>query len=172
MIHTIEGSGQTAYRGHVVTAREVPSDREIQSPDLANDTWRRMTDLFLSRKGQVMEIAAAHGLNPGAMNALLFLEPGQPCSMGTLADAWKCDASNVTWLVDRLEEHGLAERRPHPTDRRVRSVALTRKGTRMRAQIQSKLFEAPASLRELSESDLEALGRIMRKLVPEIHTHP
>ena len=171
MIHTIEGSGQTAYRGAVVTAREVPSERGIQSPDLANDTWRRMTDLFLSRKSQVMEIAAAHGLNPGAMNALLFLEPGQPCSMGTLADAWKCDASNVTWLVDRLEEHGLAERRPHPTDRRVRSVALTRKGTRMRAQIQSKLFEAPASLRELNVSDLETLGRIMRKLAPEPHTH-
>jgi DNA-binding MarR family transcriptional regulator len=135
--------------------------------DLANDTWRRMTELFLSRKQQVMEIAVAHNLNPGAMNALLFLQPGEPCSMRTLADAWKCDASNVTWLVDRLEEHGLAERRPHPTDRRVRTVALTRKGTRMRAQIESKLFEAPASLRQLSEHDLETLGRILRKIAPE-----
>jgi DNA-binding MarR family transcriptional regulator len=149
----------------------VPAVGQIESPDLANDTWRRMTELFLSRKQHVMEIAAAYGLNPGAMNALLFLEPGQPCSMGTLADAWKCDASNVTWLVDRLEEHGLAERRPHPTDRRVRSVALTRKGTKMRAQIESKMFEAPASFRELSTSDLEALGRILRKLAPEPHQH-
>jgi MarR family transcriptional regulator, organic hydroperoxide resistance regulator len=149
----------------VVTARELPDD-------LANETWRRMTELFLSRKEQVMEIAATHGLNPGAMNALLFLEPGQPCSMGTLADAWKCDASNVTWLVDRLEEHGLAERRPHPTDRRVRTVALTRKGTRMRTQIEHKLFEAPASLRELSASDLEALGRILRKIAPEAEAQP
>jgi DNA-binding MarR family transcriptional regulator len=172
MIHTIEGSGETAYRGTVVTAQDVPPEQGIHSPDLANDTWRRMTDLFLSRKSQVMEIAAAHGLNPGAMNALLFLEPGQPCSMGALADAWKCDASNVTWLVDRLEEHGLAERRPHPTDRRVRTVALTRKGTKMRAQIEAKLFEAPASLRDLSISDLEALDRILRKLAPEPHTHP
>jgi DNA-binding MarR family transcriptional regulator len=172
MIDTVEGSRQTAYPGEVVTAREVPAEQRIQSPDLANDTWRRMTDLFLSRKSQVMEIAAAHGLNPGAMNALLFLEPGQPCSMGTLADAWKCDASNVTWLVDRLEEHGLAERRAHPTDRRVRTVALTRKGTRMRAQIESKLFDAPASFRDLSSSDLETLDRILRKLAPEPHTHP
>jgi DNA-binding MarR family transcriptional regulator len=149
----------------VVTAREVPVD-------LANDTWRRLTELFLSRKGQVMEIAAAHGLNPGAMNALLFLQPGQPCSMGTLADAWKCDASNVTWLVDRLEEHGLAERRPHPTDRRVRTVALTRKGTKMRAQIESKMFEAPESFRNLSPSDIETLRRVLRKLAPEPHVHP
>jgi DNA-binding MarR family transcriptional regulator len=172
MIDSIEGSRRTAYRDNVVSAREVPSDRIIESPDQANDTWRRMTDLFLSRKHQVMEIAAAHGLNPGAMNALLFLEPGQPCSMGTLADAWKCDASNVTWLVDRLEEHGLAERRPHPTDRRVRTVALTRKGTKMRAQIESKMFEAPASFRELSTSDLETLGRILRKLASDADRQP
>ena len=119
-----------------------------------------MVALFHSRKQQVMEVAAAYGLNPGAMNALLFLEPGEPCAMGRLADTWKCDASNVTWLVDRLEEHGLAERRPHPTDRRVRTVALTRKGTRpRRAEIESKLFEAPASLRELSPHDLETLAR-------------
>jgi MarR family transcriptional regulator, organic hydroperoxide resistance regulator len=172
MIQSVEGSPPTAYRGVVVAAREMPTQDKVQSPDLANDTWRRMTDLFMSRKHQVMEIAAAHGLNPGAMNALLFLEPGQLCSMGTLADAWKCDASNVTWLVDRLEEHGLAERRPHPTDRRVRTVALTRKGIKMRAQIESKLFEAPASLRQLGNSDLEALSRILRKLAPEPHTHP
>jgi DNA-binding MarR family transcriptional regulator len=171
MIDRVEGSRRTAYPEVVVTAREVPADANVESPDLANDTWRRMTELFLSRKHHVMEIAAAHGLNPGAMNALLFLEPGQPCSMGTLVDAWKCDASNVTWLVDRLEEHGLAERRPHPTDRRVRTVALTRKGTKMRAQIESRMFEAPPSFRELSTSDLEALRRILNKLAPEPHSH-
>jgi DNA-binding MarR family transcriptional regulator len=141
-----------------------------QEIDVANDTWRRMADLFHSRKHEVMEIAAAHSLNPGAMNALLFLQPGEPCSMRTLADAWKCDASNVTWLVDRLEEHGLAERRPHPTDRRVRTVALTRKGTRMRLQIEAKLFEAPPILRTLDADDLAALNRIMRKLAPPAET--
>jgi DNA-binding MarR family transcriptional regulator len=171
-IQTIEGSRRTAYRCNVVTAPEVPADRKVQSPDPANDTWRRITDLFLSRKHQVMEIAAAHGLNPGAMNALLHLEPGQPCSMGTLADAWKCDASNVTWLVDRLEERGLAERRPDPSDRRVRTVALTRKGVKTRSQIESKLYEAPPSFRELSNADLETLDRILRKLAPEPHAHP
>ena len=150
----------------MVTVRATP---EV---DLANDTWSRLTELFLSRKQQVMEVSVAHGLNPGAMNALLFLQPGEPCSMRTLADAWKCDASNVTWLIDRLEEHGLAERRPHPTDRRVRTVALTRKGTRVRAQIESKIYEAPASMRKLSTSDLEALRRILHKLTPEAEALP
>ena len=144
-----------------------PREQALSGSDLANDTWRRMTDLFHSRKEQVMAIAAAHHLNPGAMNALLFIEPGQPCSMRTLADAWKCDASNVTWLVDRLEEHGLAERRPHPSDRRVRTVALTRKGMRMRAQIESKLHEAPATFNDLTAEDLATLNKILRKLSPD-----
>jgi len=150
----------------VVSVHE-PAEEIVPGLDPANEAWRRMTDLFLSRKAKVMEIATSYHLNPGAMNALLFLEPGQPCSMRTLADAWKCDASNVTWLVDRLEEHGLAERRPHPSDRRVRSVALTRKGTRIRAQIESKLFEAPATFRDLTPAELETLGKILRKLAPD-----
>ena len=141
--------------------------RDAAGSDLANDAWRLLTDLFLGRKQQVMEIAAAHELNPGAMNALLFLEPGQPCSMRTLAEAWKCDASNVTWLVDRLEERGLAERRAHPSDRRVRTVALTRKGVRIRAQIQGKLFEAPATFQQLTPAELLSLRNILQKLTPD-----
>jgi DNA-binding MarR family transcriptional regulator len=166
IIGVLEGFTRAAYRLTVVTVHE-REQAALAGCDLANDAWRRLTDLFLGRKQQVMAIAAAHQLNPGAMNALLFLEPGQPCSMRTLAEAWKCDASNVTWLVDRLEEHGLAERRPHPSDRRVRTVALTRKGTRMRAQIESKLFEAPATFRELTQDELEALNKILLKLSPD-----
>jgi DNA-binding MarR family transcriptional regulator len=165
-IGVLEGFGRAAYVDRVVSVHD-PSEETLSGSDLANDTWRRMNDLFHSRKEQVMAIAAAHRLNPGAMNALLFLQPGQPCSMRTLADAWKCDASNVTWLVDRLEEHGLAERRPHPSDRRVRTVALTRKGTRMRAQIESKLHEAPATFHDLTPTELATLNRILHKLSPD-----
>jgi DNA-binding MarR family transcriptional regulator len=165
IIGVLEGFIAAAYGQDVVTTHE--HDQAAVSADRANDAWRRLTNLFLSRKQQVMEIATAHHLNPGAMNALLFLEPGQPCSMRTLAEAWKCDASNVTWLVDRLEERGLAERRPHASDRRVRTVALTRKGTRIRAQIESKLFEAPATFHELTPEELETLGKILHKLSPD-----
>jgi len=165
-IGVLEGFAAASYRDFVVSVHE-PPEQALSGAELANDTWRRMTDLFHSRKAQVMAIAAAHHLNPGAMNALLFIEPGQPCSMRTLADAWKCDASNVTWLVDRLEEHGLAERRPHPSDRRVRTVALTRKGMRMRAQIESKLHEAPATFHDLTAEEVTTLNQILRKLSPD-----
>ena len=166
-IGVLEGFTGTAYAGAVVTVHDPHQQEALAGSDLANDAWRRLTDLFLGRKQQVMEIASAHQLNPGAMNALLFLQPGEPCSMRTLAEAWKCDASNVTWLVDRLEERGLAERRPHPSDRRVRTVALTRKGVKIRAQIEGKLFEAPATFQNLTRTELQTLRSILQKLAPD-----
>jgi DNA-binding MarR family transcriptional regulator len=90
--------------------------------------------------------------------------------MSSLAGAWKCDASNVTWLVDRLEEHGLAERRAHPGDRRIRTVALTRKGAKVRSQIEARMYEPPERLRALGNRDLETLARVLQKIVPEQRT--
>ena len=139
--------------------------------DAATRAWRLISTVWMARKSEFQGIAASFGLNPGAMHALLSLDPDAPQSMSTLATTFRCDASNVTWLVDRLEEHGLAERRPHPTDRRIRTVALTRKGVKVRAQIEAKLFEPPDELRALSERDLEALCRIFAKIAPEDGPH-
>jgi DNA-binding MarR family transcriptional regulator len=134
--------------------------------DTAARAWRLITLIMRDRKEQFPQIASSFGLNPGAMHALLSLDPEAPQSMSSLAGAWRCDASNVTWLVDRLEEHGLAERRAHATDRRIRTVALTKKGARVRAQIEAMLFEAPEPFRRLSPRDLDTLCRILEKITP------
>jgi DNA-binding MarR family transcriptional regulator len=134
--------------------------------DSATEAWRLISGLMMTRKDEFPALAAEFGLNPGAMHALLRLDPDAPASMSALAEAFKCDASNVTWLVDRLEENGLAERRPHPTDRRVRTVALTRKGVRVRDQIEQRIHEAPDFMRALSERDRETLCRILAKIQP------
>jgi DNA-binding MarR family transcriptional regulator len=135
--------------------------------DLAGQAWRLISNVWMGRKSEFQNIAASFGLNPGAMHALLTLDPDVPQSMSALANTFRCDASNVTWLVDRLEEHGLAERRPHPTDRRIRTVALTKKGAKVRAQIEAKIYEAPPELRALPDRDLDALCRIFAKIAPE-----
>ena len=134
--------------------------------DAANEAWRLMTAVMMARKQHFPQIAASFKLNPGALHALLTLDPDEPQSMSTLAGGWGCDASNGTWLVDRLEEHGLVERRPHPKDRRVRTVALTAKGVEVRAQVETVIYEAPEAIAKLSRSDLEALCRVLRKAAP------
>jgi DNA-binding MarR family transcriptional regulator len=135
--------------------------------DTAAEAWRLLTAVMMARKQQFPQIAASFKLNPGALHALLTLDHDEPRSMSALAGGWGCDASNVTWLVDRLEEHGLVERRAHPTDRRVRTVALTPKGVEVRAQVESMIHEAPESIAALSADDLAALCRVLRKAAPD-----
>jgi DNA-binding MarR family transcriptional regulator len=84
--------------------------------------------------------------------------------MGELADQWACDASNATWVVDRLEERGLAERRSVPEDRRVKSVVLTALGAQTRDRVLRHFFEPPPELLELDRADLVALRDAVAKL--------
>jgi DNA-binding MarR family transcriptional regulator len=145
------------------------SGSEANTPvgdDPATEAWRLMTAVMMARKQQFPQIAASFKLNPGALHALLTLDPDEPQSMSALAGGWGCDASNVTWLVDRLEENGLVERRPHPTDRRVRTVALTPKGVEVRAQVETMIYEAPAAIAALSPADLQELCRVLRLAAP------
>src|SRR5260370_263055 len=76
-----------------------------------------------------MQVAQELGLTPGHMKTLFELDAETGRSMGDLAGLLVCDASNVTWLVDRLEERGLVDRRPHPSRPRAGSVVLTPPGS-------------------------------------------
>ena len=98
------------------------------------------------------------------MKALLALDPDEPRPMGSLADAFSCDTSTVTWIVDRLEERGLVERRGLPTDRRVKTVALTPLGMETKAELEKRLYEPPAELLSLDRDVLEALLDVLAKL--------
>jgi DNA-binding MarR family transcriptional regulator len=86
--------------------------------------------------------------------------------MGSLAEEWKCDASTATWIVDRLEQRGLAQRRPHPTDRRARLVVLTPAGVRLRAKTTGRMYVPPAELMELDLGELIALRDAVANLSP------
>ena len=102
-------------------------------------------------------MAAEFGINPGAMKMLFDLEPDDPRPMRALAEAFQCDASNITWLVDRLEERGLVERRTLPTDRRVKTVALTPVGEKTKAAMLERLYQPPEDLLALTRDQLVAL---------------
>ena len=84
--------------------------------------------------------------------------------MRALAEAWGTDASNATWVVDRLERKGLAERRTIARDRRVKLVVLTSRGVRTRNAILQAFHEPPPELLTLDRRDLGALGEILGKL--------
>jgi DNA-binding MarR family transcriptional regulator len=124
---------------------------------LANEVWGAFLHLFMVRRNQFLETSFELGLTPGETNALLTIDPNEPRSMGELATDWRCDASNVTWIVDRLEEKDMVERRPLPTDRRVKTIGLTDTGRDTRAAILRRLQAAPPELQRLPAGDLLAL---------------
>ena len=69
------------------------------------------------------------GLSLAKLNALRHLvEAGEPMPLGQLADKIACVKSNVTQLVDRLENDGLVRRVPDPRDRRSVLAAVTDAG--------------------------------------------
>jgi DNA-binding MarR family transcriptional regulator len=84
--------------------------------------------------------------------------------MGSLAEEWKCDASTATWIVDRLEAKGLVERRAHATDRRVKLVVLTPRGSRTKAKQMERMYIPPRELLDLDLEDLMTLRKAVAKL--------
>ena len=79
--------------------------------------------------------------------------------MRALAETFACDASNVTWMVDQLEERGLVERRTFRSDRRVKTVALTALGEKTKAELLRRFYTPPDDLVALPEPELVALPR-------------
>ena len=97
------------------------------------------------------------GLTPGHLKVLVMLGSGEALPMGSLAQGMGCDASTMTWLVDRLEERGLVERRMLPSDRRVKTVVLTSQGQKTAEAARKQLYKPPAEFLSLDEETLRTL---------------
>jgi DNA-binding MarR family transcriptional regulator len=142
----------------------VPGRVEGLHEALAADAWGRIWDFFLANRHRYASVAGAHGLNPGVMAALLSLEADEARPMRSVAEACHCDASNATWLVDRLEERGLVERRTPPEDRRVKSVALTPSGVALVDAIRAEVLQPPDAILALRDDELDVIRAVFAKL--------
>lgn len=130
----------------------------------AADAWRPIFDLIVTTAPQRDLFIKRLGLSPAESRALASLDPAGGRPMRSLAREWGCDPSNATWLVDRLERQGLATRQAVAGDRRVKSVVLTAKGTRLRGRLIRAFYKPPRILLELPRRDLEALKAASAKL--------
>jgi MarR family transcriptional regulator, organic hydroperoxide resistance regulator len=135
--------------------------REPVSP--VSEAWSLMQALLQSSRRRFLAVAAEFDLSPPQVMALKSLDPARPLPMSQLAEALHCDNSNVTGIVDRLEDRGLVERRSATHDRRVKMLAVTERGAEVREQLRARLREAPPPLAQLSDEDQRALCDIMRR---------
>ena len=122
-----------------------------------------LMELVLDQRMRWPEVAAKLGISQAGLRALLAIDPEEPRPMRDLAVAMNCDASYVTAMVDDLERAGYAERRAAPTDRRVKTVALTPRGRDALQIVQNELLSPPTQLAQLPASQRDSLARLLRQ---------
>ncbi len=117
---------------------------------------------------RVRSAAASHELSLTEAAVLKRLDLDGPSTTADLARAECMKPQSMGSTIATLEEQGLVERKPHPTDGRQLSVHVTAKGRAVRiSQRDAKRTWIAEAIAQLDESDRETLfraGEIMRKL--------
>ncbi|MFJ2826554.1 MarR family winged helix-turn-helix transcriptional regulator [Streptomyces sp. NPDC087263] len=119
----------------------------------------------VARYHEEYEDAAGEHALTGAQARLLSLLSLEPLPMRRLAQKLKCEPSNVTGIVDRLEVRGLVERRPDPTDRRVKLAAATEEGLRVARSLRESLRFAREPLAGLSREERVSLRGLLQRML-------
>jgi DNA-binding MarR family transcriptional regulator len=132
------------------TALEIEA-RLLKVSHLIYDCWRRA--------------AAGFGLTPPQTRILKVLQQEDNVPMSRFPEVFPCTKSNVTAVIDSLEEKGLVARQPDAEDRRVVRVGLTEQGRSLAARLPplKELFaDSPTS--RLSPDELAELCRLLEKI--------
>ena len=117
---------------------------------------------FRHGRPRMVELWREFDLMPPQQMVLGLLDEPKP--MGELAQHMHCDSSNITGIVDRLEERGQVERQAAERDRRVKLVALTAEGEALRDELARRRSVPPPEFAELSEAELSKLRHVFAKL--------
>jgi DNA-binding MarR family transcriptional regulator len=85
--------------------------------------------------------------------------------MGSFKNFFHCDPSNVTAIMDVLEERKLVSRYISPTDRRIKMAKLLPKGERLRAELLRHLTDDDSFiLANLSPEEMITFIRLVKKI--------
>ena len=129
--------------------------------DPGREAWSLLLRLLRADESNLLGVWAEFKLTSAQGDLLCSLEPGEPAPMVALARSLHCHDSNVTGLVDRLEQRGLIERRSNPKDRRVKLIALTKVGDTFRGRLLERLFEPVPFIAVLTPQDKATLRDIL-----------
>jgi MarR family transcriptional regulator, organic hydroperoxide resistance regulator len=123
------------------------------------EAWGLLASLVYPPR--LIDIARDLEMTPATLGTVVRL--GTPMSMGGIAEALRCDPSNVTGIADALESRRLAVRKPSEADRRVKVLELTLKGEELRAEALGRLSEPPEWLRGLTPADKRTLRDVLKR---------
>jgi DNA-binding MarR family transcriptional regulator len=123
---------------------------------------------LLLRRMRSAAPAESHELSWTQKAVMVRLDGEGPATIAELARAEGVKPQSMGATVAALEEMGIVERKPHPTDGRQANVALTTKGARVRKDTriakQTWLAQSIAKLDAAEQKKLPALTALIKRL--------
>ncbi len=92
---------------------------------MSNDLLSLLHDLARHSRMEADRRASAQGLTLAQWKILIHLERQAGLSQKELAEILEVEPITIARLIDRLEAHGLVQRRDDPADRRIWRLHLT-----------------------------------------------
>ena len=139
---------------------------------MARQSLQLGVDDFLGAIGLLIRRVRAEASNQGLSlteSAVLGRLTRQgPTTAADLARAESVKPQSMAATIAALEETGLVNREPHPTDRRQFHIAVTEKGAALRKSVRDAklawLFQAISKLDERDRETLLRAGEIVKRL--------
>jgi len=127
----------------------------------------QLANLLTRRLGPIFEHAK---VTPQQWAILAILADSEaPMTLASIARAMMVSKQNMTGMIARLEQLGLAERHDDPKDLRSSRVQLTRRGRALVDKLRPAYEEWRNRLgRELPEREMAALTRTVDRLIAEL----
>lgn len=118
---------------------------------------------MMQSKHRIFEIGSE--LNLTNMQAMVIFHLDEPSPMNKLAELFNCDASNMTGIVDGLEQKGFAKRYSSEQDRRIKMVSLSEQGEALRSELLHELVDKQGTiLFRLSDEELDTFNSLLQKI--------
>jgi len=110
-------------------------------------------------------VLEAHGLTMWGYVVLSALDRSSMRTQAALAAAIRADKTRIIRTLDDLQDDGYIERKPDPDDRRVRLLAITDAGRRIKDAVQGEIQRGEERwLGELSADERRTFLRVLERL--------
>lgn len=140
----------------------------MHSQRISRHFYLSLLEFLLTAKQHIIAIGAEFGLTNIQAITLLLLDDAQPRPMKNFCMLYRCDASNVTGIIDGLEKKGLVSRQNDPADRRIKVIQLETPGKKLQQAILERLSADNGFLFDpLSEVETQQFVQIVEKLAAD-----
>lgn len=134
-------------------------------PDISTSVGFLLAKAYQRACALYKEEFEGYDITPPQFGLLRFLWEEDGITQVELSNRSQIDRTTIGGLIDRLEQSGLLQRRPHPDDRRAHLICLTEAGRKLEQELMPLGDEVQRRiLATLTPDEVQALLSILQKL--------